>query len=651
MVLAVVSVWAAAPALAQGPAFIAAPTPQAPGLTISVDPAALAAPYATPHASNFAQSLSLPAVPTLAVPAGFAVNLYAQGLSSARNLIVAANGDVFVAEENANRVRLLRDADGDGRAELSVTFSSGFNRPYGLALTAGNLWVADTVAVWRVPFTLGATSGGTRQQVTANGALGDAAGHDTRNLALSPAGDRFYVAIGSRGNIAEEAEPRATIQEFTLNPNGTVVAQRTYASGLRNPVGLAFAPGSSALFTVVNERDGMGDELVPDYLARVVDGGFYGWPYSYMGANVQPNFTPQNPTLAAQRVAAARVPEVPFRSHSAPLGMAFSTGTQFPAEYRGGAFVALHGSWNAAVPRGYMVVYVPFNGASPAGGYQIFASGFWTAGTAKAQVIGRPASVAVAADGALLIADDVSQTVWRVAYAGDATSLIGVFAAGQPAGASFIRLHNASAAAGTVNLLIRNAATGQLLGSWTSPSIAPNASRQFEVAQIAAAASPPATGASMFTIDLRPQFEGSAQHVVWNAGAGMLENLTRCDTAPSPDLTTLINVHSTRLSTYPSAVRIYNAGTTAGAARLALHDAATGGGELSAWQSPVVEPGAMIEVPMATIEAGASPAFFAQPDHYVIRLTGSFAGVLQHVVRNAAGNLADATTRCAIKPD
>ena len=246
------------PPLFSGPAaaqvFAGAPTEQAPGLT-------LAAPFASGSAGIFAQTVSFQAAPTLAVPPGFSANVFARaGLASVRNLLVAPNGEEFSAEQFANRVSILRDADGDGRAELVTTFAANFARPYGLALTATDLYVADTAAVWRLPYT--------------SGALGDAQGHDTRNLTLSPAGDRLYVAVGSRGNIAEEALPRATIQEFRLDGTG----QRTFASGLRNPVGVAFHPTSGELYSAVNERDGLGEELVPDYLAKVVDGGFYGWP-------------------------------------------------------------------------------------------------------------------------------------------------------------------------------------------------------------------------------------------------------------------------------------------------------------------------------------------------------------------------------------
>ena len=222
-----------------------------------------------------------------------------------------------------------------------------------------------------------------------------------------------YIAIGSSGNIGEDPLPRATIQVFDLGPNGAT-NQRTFASGTRNPVGLAFYPGTSDLYTAVNERDTLGDELVPDYFTKVADGGFYGWPYSYIGQNPQPGFADKRPDLVAKAI----VPDLLLRSHSAPLGIAFSTGTKFPAEYQGGVFIALHGSWNAAAPRGYLVAYAPFTNGKPAGDYQIFATGFWTMGADHAGVMGRPAAVAVAKDGSLLVADDVGNTIWRISYTG-----------------------------------------------------------------------------------------------------------------------------------------------------------------------------------------------------------------------------------------
>jgi len=390
---------------------------QEPGTRLKVDLKALAKPGDTPSKAQRATPVPKPANATLKVPAGFEVNVFAEKLSHARNMQVAPNGDVLLAEQGAGKVTLLRDADGDGKAELVTTFAQDFAVPFGIAFGNDEVYIGDSLGVWRIPYTAGETQARMRQTlVTPEGAFGRTGGHSTRNVTLSPDGKKLLVSIGSIGNIAEEPLPRATIQEFTLDASGTKAdAQRTYASGLRNPVGTAFYPGTSDLYTVVNERDTLGDELVPDYLTRVADNGFYGWPYSYLGQNPQPGFGDKRPDLVAKTI----VPDVPFRSHSAPIGLTFYNATQFPEAYRGGAFVALRGSWNAAQPRAYYVAYVPFKDKRAAGDYQIFASGFWSGEGSPAQVWGRPAGVAVAKDGSLLIADDTSNTIWRVSYKGN----------------------------------------------------------------------------------------------------------------------------------------------------------------------------------------------------------------------------------------
>jgi len=622
---------------------------QTPGTAIAIDLNALPAPYSQPSATNNPQIVAMPAVPQLRVPQGFTANIFAQDLSHARNLLVVPNGDVFVAESNAGRILLLRDADGDGRAELRITFASGYSRPYGLALANGYLYIADLIAVWRVFYTAGATApGSARQQVTANGAIGDTQGHATRNVIFNPAQTKMYVAVGSRNNVAEESAPRATIQEFNADGSG----QRTYASGLRNPVGLAFSPGTSDLYAVVNERDGLGDELVPDYLTKVVDGGFYGWPYSYMGSHQQPNFAPANTPQAQALIAQARVPDVPLRSHSAPLGVAFYNATRFPAAYRGGAFMALHGSWNAAQPRAYMVAYAPFNDGEPTGSYSVFASGFWTAGSGQARVFGRPAGVAVAADGALLIADDASQTIWRIAYAGGSLSFNSVNSTANPGDQSFLRFYNAGSQAGAITLTIRAAASGEVLTTWTSPSIPAHASPQFSLANIQSEASPSlvGTGHPAFTVDVRSTFTGYMQHVMWSVNSGVIENMTRCIGGPSPDGQTLINVHSSRLSSYPSYLRIFNGGVSAQAATLTLYNAATGA-QIGAWTSTAIPVAAALDIPVFSIESGVSSLPSSLPNHYVMVLNGGFTGYLQQAVRNPTTSLSEMTDKCVLTAD
>ncbi len=384
---------------------------QTPGTRFEVRVEDLPPPFHSQSVSNGPERVQRPAGTTLAVPAGFTATVFAEGLAQPREMEVLPNGDVLLSEPSAGRITLLRDGDGDGRAETVTAFATDMAAPYGMAFRPDGVYVADLRAVWRLVYRAGATeAAGPPQPVTPPGALGNAGGHWTRNLVFHPDGGRFYVAVGSRGNIEVEAEPRATIQEFRADGSG----QRTFAAGLRNPVGMAFYPGTTDLYTVVNERDGMGDRLVPDYLTRVAADGFYGWPYAYLGTNPQPGLADQRPDL----VAATIVPDLLFESHSAPIGLTFYDADQFPSDYHGDAFVALRGSWNRSDPIGYAVVRVPFEDGRPAGWYEIFASGFRVGGTGRAQVWGRPTGVAVAADGALLVADDTGGTVWRIAFTG-----------------------------------------------------------------------------------------------------------------------------------------------------------------------------------------------------------------------------------------
>ena len=382
---------------------------QAPGQRFHIDPANLPKPYATDSAVNEASVVAKPANPVFHLPPGFSVNEFASGFQAPRWLAVAPNGDVFLTLPDQGKVMLLRDADGDGKAELQSVFAEGFSRPHGLAIREGYLYVGDVHRVWRIAWQPGDTKArAAAEPVTDSGVFGEVSGHWTRNLAFTPDGTRFIVTVGSASNIGAEDPPvRATLQSFAAGGHD----QQTLASGLRNPVGIAYRPGSDDLYVVVNERDGLGDGLVPDFLTHIVPGGFYGWPYAYIGQHVQPDIAP-HPDLVAKAI----VPDLLFQSHSAPLGLAFYDGTMFPQEYRGDAFVALHGSWNAGRPTGYKIVRVPFKDGKPAGYYENFLTGFWTAGRQPAQVWGRPVAIAVARDGSLLVSDDASGTIWRISY-------------------------------------------------------------------------------------------------------------------------------------------------------------------------------------------------------------------------------------------
>jgi glucose/arabinose dehydrogenase len=381
---------------------------QAPGQRFQFDPNNLPAPAPDQSVANSSNVVPIPVPPPFRLPAGFAVNKFAGPFEYPRWLTVAPNGDVFLALPDSGEVMLLRDADGDGKAELATVYARGFNRPHGLAMHGDHLYVADVERVWRLPWHAGdSRATGKAEPVTAYGVFGSTAGHWTRNIAFAPDGQRFYVDVGSANNIGEDPSPRATVQSFAVDGGD----RQTFASGLRNAVGIAFYPGTNDLYVVVNERDGLGDGLVPDYLTRLKEGGFYGWPYAYIGQHPQPDF-PQRPDMVAKTI----VPDLLFQSHSAPLGLVFYEGAMFPAEYKGDAFVSLHGSWNAEKPTGYKIVRVPFKNGRPVGYYENFLTGFWSGDESPANVWGRPVGLAVARDGSLLVADDVSGIIWRISY-------------------------------------------------------------------------------------------------------------------------------------------------------------------------------------------------------------------------------------------
>lgn len=367
-------------------------------------------PYASPSKSNPPEKVARPQFVRPLLPPGFKATLFAEDLEHPRNLVIAPDGDVILVQSRPGSLHLLRDSDGDGTADVNRRLVRGFSTPHGIHLGASELLLADLEGLWALDYDPANDELGKRRLLSKPGAFGRPGGHWTRNIALHPDGRRAFIAIGSRGNIAEEPLPRASIQVLDLESG----RMETFASGLRNPVGVAFAPGSGRLFTVVNERDGMGDELVPDYLTEVREGAFYGWPYAYLGPFPQPGFGEKRPDL----VAATVTPDLLFQSHSAPLGLAFNDGPMFPEAYRGDAFVALHGSWNAGKPRGYMVVRVPFEEGRPVGAYEAFATGFWVAGQDRAQVWGRPAGLTFGPDGALFVADDAGGTLWRITYEG-----------------------------------------------------------------------------------------------------------------------------------------------------------------------------------------------------------------------------------------
>ena len=385
-----------------------------PGLRFHVKPEDLPRPHATPSVGNGANRTIKSNEAPLHVPEGFRVNLFAGDLDHVRWMTVADNGDVLLAEPQLGKITLLRDSDGDGQADLREVFLRGLNRPHGLAIHQGYLYIGEPTRIVRVPYRPGDLKPtGKKEVFGGSGSLGSGGGHWTRNIVFAPDGKSFYVSVGSRDNVGVEAEPRATVQRFNMEGGAAGGGgQTTVAAGLRNPVGIDIHPDTGELYVVVNERDGLGDGLVPDYLTRVRKGEFFGWPYAYIGPNPDPDYGDREPDLIASTV----VPDVLFQSHSAPLGFVFYDGSMFPEAFRGDAFVALHGSWNASQPTGYKVVRVPFENGRPQGWYENFAVGFWSKGRSPARVWGRPAGLALARDGSLLIADDVDQSIWRISY-------------------------------------------------------------------------------------------------------------------------------------------------------------------------------------------------------------------------------------------
>ncbi|MEL5993216.1 sorbosone dehydrogenase family protein [Hymenobacter segetis] len=415
----------------------AANTPAQTVATPAADSVHLPAPYATKSVSNRVNIQPWPAGKMPTAPAGFTVAEYAGKLDSPRWLYVAPNGDVLVAEastiplsmsrkviaelkldksrslrdHSANRITLLRDTNHDGTPDLRTTFLAGLSQPFGMLIIGNNFYVANTDGVLRFPYQPGATKITGSGQRILDLPKGGYNNHWTRNLLAAPDGSKIYVTVGSSSNVqehgAEEEVRRANILQ--INPDGT--GEKIFASGLRNPIGLQWQPGTGKLWTVVNERDELGDELVPDYFTSVTEGGFYGWPYSYFGQNEEPRRKNERPDLVKK----ALVPDVALGAHVAALGLTFYDKDAFPTRYRNGAFIGEHGSWNRTRFSGYKVVFVPFANGKP-GKPEDFLTGFLAGGDTK-DAYGRPVGVATLPDGSLLVADDAADKIWRVSVA------------------------------------------------------------------------------------------------------------------------------------------------------------------------------------------------------------------------------------------
>jgi glucose/arabinose dehydrogenase len=366
----------------------------------------LPTPFVTKSAANAPDTIQPPAGFLPTVPTGFQINVFAKDFKRPRLLTVAPNGDIFLAETGANQIVILRDPNHTGGAQERAIFATGTTRVFGIAFHDDYVYVGNMSSLVRFKY-----------DPKTSKRLGEAeklldlpgGGHDTRNLAVTPDGKHLLIAVGSASNISPgEPAMRAAVTICDLQGGNP----RQYATGLRNPVGLAIEPVTGTPWVTVNERDELGDDLPPDYLTSIQDGGFYGWPYSYIGSNVDPRVKPQMPDLVARAI----IPDVLLSAHFAPLQFAFYSGKQFPANYFGGAFVAEHGSWNRANRSGYQVAFVAFKDGKPSAAPVPFMTGL-VPDPKSSLVYGRPVGVTTAPDGSLLVSDDGVGVIYRISYA------------------------------------------------------------------------------------------------------------------------------------------------------------------------------------------------------------------------------------------
>jgi glucose/arabinose dehydrogenase len=404
----------------------------APGTVRLIRPEDLPKPGATPSSANVSRVVPRPASASPRVPDGFKISLFAEGLSDPRIIRTAPNGDIFVAETRANRIRVLRPNDDGTKPVTKEIFAERLNRPFGIAFFPEGpdpqwIYIANTDGVVRFPYHSGDLKAPAPPETIVAG-LPHGYGHSTRDIAFTKDGKRMLVSVGSASNVGEGLGPppdgltvwasahplgaawgeetdRAAVLAF--DPDGK--NQTLYATGIRNCVGLAIQPATGSPWCSTNERDGLGDDLVPDYVTRVKEGGFYGWPWFYIGAHPDPRLADARPDLKDK----ITVPDVLLQPHSASLGLAFYEANQFPAEYRGDAFAAEHGSWNRSKRTGYKVIRIKLKDGVPSGEYEDFITGFVVS---DREVWGRPVGLTVARDGSLLVSEDGNGTIWRVSH-------------------------------------------------------------------------------------------------------------------------------------------------------------------------------------------------------------------------------------------
>lgn len=370
-------------------------------------------PYATESKTNSSKVIGWPEGKTPKAPDGFTVTKFADGFENPRWTYIAPNNDIFVVESGTrtskNQIIILRDKDKDGKFETREVFLKNLNRPFGMLVLNNFFYVANTDGLYRYPYTNAPLTLETQGTKILDLPAGGYNNHWTRNIITNPEGTKIYISVGSGSNVGENGMDkevrRAAILE--INPDGS--GEKIYAEGIRNPVGMDWNPINKELWTAVNERDDLGDDLVPDYITSVKRGGFYGWPYSYFGNILDPRMKGERKDLAIKAI----VPDVSVGAHTASLGFTFYTKNAFPAKYKNGAFVGQHGSWNRAKIAGYKVIFVPFANEKPSGKPEDFLTGF-VANEEKAEVYGRPVAVTVMHDGSLLVNDDSGNTIWKV---------------------------------------------------------------------------------------------------------------------------------------------------------------------------------------------------------------------------------------------
>jgi glucose/arabinose dehydrogenase len=433
-ILAATGVLAAESSLKKGEAAFGSWQDDQPGVTRLISPEDLPAPDESKSVDNSAEPIKMPEGAKPLLPKGFSAELVASGIKSPRTVRIAPNGDVFVADSKADQIRVYRLQDGSATVEQNGIFAEGLHQPYGIAFYPPGpnpewIYVGNSHSVVRFPYKNGdLKASGEPEEIVDNI---PEAHHWTRDIVFSADGSKLYLAVGSGSNIALDMSPEPWVEGgleawkkekplgatwdteerradvISYDPDGK--NEKIYATGLRNCSGMTIQPGNGALWCVVNERDGLGDNVPFEYVTEVKEGGFYGWPWYYIGSNEDPRRKGERPDLASK----VTVPDVLIQAHSAPLSIAFYNDDAFPAEYRGNAFVALHGSWNRSGRTGYKVVMLPFKDGKPTGEYQDFMTGFVISDN---EVWGRPVGVTVAKDGSLLVTEDGNGTIWRVTY-------------------------------------------------------------------------------------------------------------------------------------------------------------------------------------------------------------------------------------------